>query len=210
MAMLISHEVFFNAVKLAQQDVVAIGGEINAQNIMNAYRNGVFPWYNEGEELLWWCPLERFVLFPEKIKQSQSMEKLLARTQWVFTENKAFLDVIQACRNHPRKQQTDSWINQDLISAFLELQLKGFAKSYEVWENTELIGGFYGIDLGSVFCGESMFSVKNNASKAAFIRFAQKTKHRMIDCQVYSKHLESLGAELISKQNFLTFLDLNL
>lgn len=187
---------------------LAIGGDLSPARLEFAYELGLFPWYNPGEEILWWCPDPRFVLFPQKIKISKSMKKILRDGIFTFTENKCFRQVMQACKDAQRPGQNGSWISEELIESFCTLNQSGRAKSFEAWSYGELVGGFYGVQIGQVFCGESMFSKKPNASKAAFIHFVEENKStlNLIDCQIHSDHLESLGARMISKNAYLQIL----
>lgn len=186
-------------------DIIAVGGDLSPERLWFAYQNGIFPWFNPGEEILWWFPDPRFVLFPEKLKISKSMRKILDRNIFSFTENQCFQEVMRNCMLVPRTGQDGSWISEDMIKSYSILQEKGHAKSIEVWQNNELVGGLYGVVVGRVFCGESMFSKMSNASKAGFIYFV--TQHlqdfELIDCQTHTDHLESLGAEMITAQKFL-------
>lgn len=194
-----------------ENGIIAIGGDLSAQRLQLAYNKGIFPWFNKGENILWWCPDPRFVLFPEELVISKSMSKILNRNIFSFTENQCFETVIRQCSSIQRKGQDDTWISEAMISAYLELHNKGIAKSVEVWQNGLLVGGFYGVIAGKIFCGESMFSKVSNASKAGFINFVinHKKTFTLIDCQVYSEHLESLGARKISKLSFLDLLNKN-
>ena len=190
------------------QGVIAIGGDLRPERLYFAYQLGIFPWYNEDSEILWWCPDPRFVLVPNELKISKSMSKILNRNVFSFTENKNFEMVIRACQTTYRPDQDGTWLNDDLIKSFIELHKHGIAHSIEVWQNEELVGGFYGIKIGRVFCGESMFSKVSNASKAGFINFCKThaDEFDLIDCQVHSEHLESLGAKMIPKKEYLTIL----
>ncbi len=192
----------------SESGVVAIGGDLNPERLHFAYQLGIFPWYNEGEEIFWWCPDPRFVLYPENLKVSKSMRKILRDGVFTFSENKCFRQVLNECRNTIRKGQDGTWLSEILIDALVQLHEDGIAKSIEVWQNAELVGGFYGIQIGKVFCGESMFAKVSNASKAGFIHFIQHHQEELdlIDCQVHSEHLESLGAEMISKSEYLSIL----
>lgn len=191
--------------------LLAIGGDLSTERLKLAYKKGIFPWYNESEPVLWWFPDPRFVLFPEELKVSKSMKKIFRDKVFTITENRAFNQVITNCRHIYRPGQNGTWITDDIMAAYTELHKEGWAKSIEVWQDGELVGGLYGIDLGDVFCGESMFARVSNASKAGFIWFAQKyaDKYKLIDCQIYTPHLESLGAKSISAQEFLEFLEKN-
>jgi len=181
---------------------------LNPERLKLAYEKGIFPWYNENEPIIWWFPNPRFVLFPEELKSSKSMKKILNSNQFHFTENQNFREVIRNCSSIKRKGQTGTWIHEEMVEAYTELHRQGLAKSVEVWKNDDLVGGFYGIEGKRIFCGESMFSKVPNASKAGFINFVQnnKNKYELIDCQVYTSHLESLGAREISSEEFLMYL----
>lgn len=194
-----------------EDGLIAVGGDLSIERLWLAYQLGIFPWYNPDEEILWWCPDPRFVLFPEELKISKSMKKIMERDNFQFTENQNFLEVIEQCGNIKRNHQEGTWITDELKTSFVKLAELGLAKSVEVWQNEKLVGGLYGIQIGDVFCGESMFSKVSNASKAGFIYFIQKNKSslKLIDCQVHTEHLESLGARMISKNEFLHFLKNN-
>ena len=188
--------------------LIAFGGDLSAERIWFAYQNGIFPWFNPGEEILWWFPDPRFVLFPKNLKISKSMKKILKNKQFSFTTNKCFRKVMENCQAMPREGQDGTWISTELIDGFEILHKVGLAKSFEVWENEELVGGFYGLEVGNVFCGESMFSKVSNASKAGFINFVVENanKYTLIDCQIHSEHLESLGAVAIPGKQYLEIL----
>ncbi|HEX9600008.1 MAG TPA: leucyl/phenylalanyl-tRNA--protein transferase [Mariniflexile sp.] len=187
--------------------LLAVGGDLSEARLLQAYKQGIFPWFNEGEPILWWSPNPRFVLFPEKLKVSKSMKQVLKNKGYAVTVNKDFRAVITACSKAKRDGQTGTWITNDMIEAYVRLHNLGYAKSVEVWDNDVLIGGLYGIDLNNgMFCGESMFAKISNASKVALITFIQNTNYKLIDCQVYTSHLESLGAEDIPRNLFLEYL----
>lgn len=188
--------------------LIAFGGDISAERLWLAYQLGIFPWFNPGEEILWWCFDPRFVLLPEELKVSKSMRKILKQGIFTITENKCFVQVMKECQLRQRPGQDGSWISDELIESFTTLHQAGLARSVEVWQNDELVGGLYGLQVGRVFCGESMFSKVSNASKAGFITFVQNNAHNidLIDCQSHTSHLESLGAKMISKHDFLTYL----
>lgn len=195
----------FPDVNSAEDDLVAIGGNLSAGTLINAYRKGIFPWFNPGEIIQWFSPDPRFVLFPGKLKISHSMRNVFNKHLFKFTVDKAFADVIANCRYTKRDIEAGSWIGNEIEIAYKNLFEKGIAHSAEAWQNNELVGGLYGVLLGKVFFGESMFAKESNASKFAFINWAnllQKNGIQLIDCQVYSKHLESLGAEFISRNEF--------
>lgn len=192
----------------SESGIVVVGGDLSAERLELSYSLGIFPWFNEGEEILWWCPDPRFVLFPKELKVSKSMKKVLRDNIFQFSENQCFEEVIRNCSQIKRQGQDGTWITEEMISAYLNLHQKGIAKSVEVWQNGELVGGFYGVEMGNIFCGESMFSRVSNASKAGFIQFVleNQEKYQLIDCQVYTAHLANLGAREIPKMEFLSFL----
>ena len=188
--------------------LLAVGGDLSVERLLLAYENGIFPWFNDDNALiLWWSPNPRFVLFPERLKISKSMSQTLRNNPFVVTVNKDFEAVISECAVAKRHGQSGTWITSQMIKAYTKLHRLGYATSVEVWQNNTLVGGLYGIDLGNgVFCGESMFTKVSNASKVALISFLQNTKYKLIDCQVYTKHLASLGAEEIGRDEFLEYL----
>ncbi len=189
------------------EGLLAVGGDLSTDRLLCAYSNGIFPWFEDEEPLLWWSPDPRFVLFPQDLKISKSMKQVLKRGQFNVTENKAFRDVVENCAFAKREGQYGTWITDDMVEAYIKLHKLGYAKSIEVWENNDLVGGLYGIDLGnSVFCGESMFAKVSNASKVGFITFIQNSNYKLIDCQLHTKHLESLGGVNISRSEFLKYL----
>jgi leucyl/phenylalanyl-tRNA--protein transferase len=192
-----------------ENGLVAVGGNLSFGTLLNAYTNGIFPWYNPGEIIQWYCPDPRFVLFPNKIKISHSMRNVLNKHLFKFTVDKAFADVIKNCRAAKRDGDPGTWISDEIEESYNNLFEKGFAHSAEAWENNELVGGLYGVLIGKVFFGESMFAHKSNASKFALINWAQvlqKNGIELIDCQVYTSHLESMGAEFISRKEFVILL----
>ncbi|MEZ4809548.1 MAG: leucyl/phenylalanyl-tRNA--protein transferase [Allomuricauda sp.] len=204
----------FPPVEAANPDgLLAVGGDLSPDRLLLAYRSGIFPWFNDDALILWWSPDPRMVLFPKKINISKSMRKVLRGDQFRLTQNTCFEQVLEGCAKAERKGQDGTWITPKMKAAYLELFKKGFAKSYEIWEGKELVGGLYGVDMGHVFCGESMFSLKDNASKFAFIKMAQELaqkNYRLIDCQVHTDHLESLGAEPIPRKEYLKILSLRI
>lgn len=192
-----------------ENGLVAVGGNLSSGTLINAYTKGIFPWYNPGEIIQWYAPDPRFVLFPEKIKISHSMRNVFNKHLFKFTVNKAFTQVIQKCRFAKRSVGEGTWIGNDIENAYSDLFKKRFAHSAEAWQNNELVGGLYGVLIGKVFFGESMFANKSNASKFAFIKLIQslqKNGIELIDCQVYSNHLKSLGAEFIPRKEFNSLL----
>ena len=212
MVLLDPYEISFPDPELTDSEsgLLAVGGDLSPERLLFAYQLGLFPWYNEGEEILWWCPDPRFVLFPDEVRVSKSMKKILRDEIFSFTENKCFREVMLQCKNAYRKDQDGTWISDELIDSFTKLHEHGFAKSFEVWQNDDLVGGFYGVQIGNVFCGESMFAKVSNASKAGFLNFIVKNKDlELIDCQIHSEHLESLGARMIPKLEYLKILKRN-
>lgn len=190
-----------------EEGLLAIGGDLSVARLLLAYQSGIFPWFNSGDPVLWWSPDPRFVLFPEKLKVSKSMKQVLKKSDFTVTVNQDFMGVIKACSLAKREGQSGTWITDAMVQAYIKLHQLGYAKSVEVWQEEELVGGLYGLDLDNgVFCGESMFAKVSNASKVAFITFIQNTNYKLIDCQVYTNHLESLGAEDISREAFLKYL----
>jgi leucyl/phenylalanyl-tRNA---protein transferase len=191
-----------------EEGLVAIGGDLSTKRLLEAYPKGIFPWYDEGP-ICWYSPDPRFVLFPSDIRISKSMKQVVNRKQFRFTVNKAFDQVINSCKTINREGQEGTWINDDMLKAYLKMHDLGYAHSAEAWLGNELVGGLYGIRLGKVFFGESMFSKQSNASKFAFIKYVQqlhKEGVELIDCQVYTDHLASLGAMFISRKDFLYLL----
>ena len=190
--------------------IVAFGGDLSLPRLQLAYRSGIFPWFEDGEPITWYSPAERMVLFLEDLKVSKSLKKIIDKKIFEVTFNKAFREVIANCQNVKRSGQLGTWITDDMIHAYCNLHEAGMAKSVEVWESGELVGGLYGIDLGHIFCGESMFSLRSNASKVAFVHLVEKLKREnylLLDCQVYNPHLESLGAVEIDRDDFLMILN---
>lgn len=205
----LTDKIIFPDVNLAEDGLLAIDGDLSTGRLLLAYRSGIFPWYGEGEPICWWSPDPRFVLFPEKLKISKSMMQLLKREAFRITYNQAFEQVIEACAQSLRPGQDGTWITREMIDAYIRLHREGYAHSVEVWEGEKLVGGLYGVLLNKIFCGESMFFRVPNASKYGFIRFVQKLKEKgvqLIDCQIYTDHLASLGAEEISRKEFLLLL----
>jgi len=206
---LLTEEIMFPHPSEADENgLVAIGGDLSSERLIHAYNNGIFPWFNDDEPLLWWSPDPRMVLFPKELRVSKSMRVVLKKELFKITFNTAFESVIQQCAQVKRDDQDDTWITNDMTVAYIELHKQGIATSVEVWQDEVLVGGLYGIDLKEkkVFCGESMFSTVSNASKAAFITLIkelQTKEYNLIDCQMYTKHLESLGAREISRNDFL-------
>ena len=210
----LNDELKFPPVETASEEgIVAIGGDLSMERLLMAYGSGIFPWYNEGEPIIWWCPNPRFVLFPQELRVTKSMQSVLNNGKFRFTINLAFAAVLQHCKTINRKEQEGTWITPDVQKAYTQLHELGYAHSAEAWLNGELVGGLYGIRLGNIFFGESMFSKESNASKFAFINYVkqlQKENVTLIDCQVHTNHLESLGAKMIEREKFMHLLKENL
>jgi leucyl/phenylalanyl-tRNA--protein transferase len=190
--------------------LLAIGGDLSPARLLTAYRRGIFPWYNEGEPILWWSPNPRLVLFPEHLKVSRSLAKRLRNGGFSVTLNQAFASVIRSCAHTPREGQNGTWITPAMERAYLQLRAIGRAHSVECWHENRLVGGLYGVAIGRVFFGESMFSHLPDASKVAFaraVRHLQAHGYELIDCQVHTPHLESLGAMMIPRSEFKKLLD---
>jgi leucyl/phenylalanyl-tRNA--protein transferase len=203
----LSKELFFPPVsETDSHGILAIGGDLSPERLVLAYKSGIFPWFEEGEPIFWWSPNFRMVLFPEELVVSKSMRNILNRNIFTVTFNRNFREVISNCQKTKRDGQNGTWITNDMIEAYCKLNELGIAKSVEVWQNDELAGGLYGIDLGHVFCGESMFSKVSNASKVAFItlvNYLKSANYKVLDCQVYNEHLESLGCREIDRTDFM-------
>ncbi len=204
---ILSNDLYFPAVEMADEDgILAIGGDLGIERLLLAYRNGIFPWYNEDEPIVWWSPDPRFVLFPENLKISSSMQTVINSGRFRFTINTAFAEVIGHCKIISRKGQHGTWISPAIQQAYTKLHELGYAHSAEAWIDGKLAGGLYGVRIGNVFFGESMFSKENNASKFAFIKYTQQLQKEnvsLIDCQVHTSHLESLGASMIPRSTFI-------
>jgi leucyl/phenylalanyl-tRNA--protein transferase len=204
---LLPDNIVFPDPALADDDgLLAVGGDLSTERLMLAYKSGIFPWFSEDDPILWYAPHERCVVFPDKVKVSKSMAKVLRSGSFRITWDTAFEEVIESCSALPRKDQDGTWITPEMKAAYIRLHALGVAHSVEVWHQQELAGGLYGIIVNHVFCGESMFSRMPNASKAAFISLCRSEKFTMIDCQVPNNHLLSLGAELISREDYLAIL----
>ena len=192
--------------------ILAFGGDLSPERLQLAYANGIFPWFEDGEPITWWSPNPRMVLFLDELVISKSMRNVLNRNIFRVTFNQNFRDVISNCQNIKRDGQNGTWITNDMIEAYCKLNELGIAKSVEVWQDEVLVGGLYGVDLGHVFCGESMFSIVSNASKVAFVTLVKQLKianYKLLDCQVYNPHLESLGCREIDRNEFMSILNVS-
>jgi leucyl/phenylalanyl-tRNA--protein transferase len=202
----------FPPVKFADKNgIIAIGGDLSPERLLNAYSNGIFPWYNEGEPIIWWSPDPRLVLFTDELHISKSMKKIIKKNEFEITFNKSFENVIKNC-SLPRTNEKDTWIHQEMINAYIRLHKLGYAISTEVWKKDNLVGGLYGVGMGKCFFGESMFYFESNASKLGIIALTKKLKSLgfpFIDCQVKTEHLISLGAREIPRNKFAKLLELN-
>ena len=207
---ILTNDLHFPPIELSDASgLLAIGGDLSTQRLLLAYRSGIFPWFNKEDPICWWSPDPRFVLFPKELKVSKSMQQVIKKKQFAFTVNKAFADVIMHCKNTLRQGQHGTWITNEMEDAYIKLHEQGYAHSGEAWSNGKLVGGFYGIKSGHIFFGESMFSLQSNASKFAFIHYVQllqKENVQLIDCQLHTNHLESLGARMIERDSFKKYL----
>ncbi len=204
----LTKDIEFPPTELAEPDgLLAVGGDLSVPRLMLAYQSGIFPWYSDDTPILWYAPHERFVLFPHELRISKSMRKILKQGVFTVTTNTAFAKVIDACSQIEREGQDGTWITDDMKAAYIKLHKKGVAHSVDVWQNNELVGGAYGVEVGNVFCGESMFSKVSNASKVALITLCQTGKYKLVDCQVHTSHLESMGARMISREEYMQILN---
>ena len=208
---ILSNEISFPKLESAESSgLLAVGGDLSLSRLKLAYRSGIFPWYSEGEPILWYSPDPRMVLFPDELKIAKSMRHIIRSNRFHVTFNQGFEEVIRNCKNIDRTNQGQggTWITNEMLDSYIKLHKEGIAKSVEVWEEDELVGGLYGVEAGTVFCGESMFSKVSNASKVALVSLVQNKEkaYNLIDCQVYNDHLASLGAREIPREDFISFL----
>jgi leucyl/phenylalanyl-tRNA--protein transferase len=207
----LTDELYFPPAETADRHgIVAIGGDLRPERLTLAYSSGIFPWFGDGEPILWWAPPKRMVLFFDELKISKSMRNVINRKLFHVTFNEHFDAVIENCRKTPREEQEGTWITKEMLIAYRQLHEMGFAKSVEVWQGETLVGGLYGVDLGHMFSGESMFSHVSNASKFGFIALAAKLQsegYKLLDCQIYNDHLASLGAREIPRKDFMAILN---
>ncbi|THF48799.1 leucyl/phenylalanyl-tRNA--protein transferase [Flavobacterium supellecticarium] len=189
--------------------ILAVGGDLSTERLLLAYNSGIFPWFEDGEPITWWAPDPRMVLLLDELNISKSMRNILNRNIFTVTFNSDFRAVISNCQSIKREGQNGTWITDDMIEAYCKLHELGHAQSVEVWQDDQLVGGLYGVDLGHIFCGESMFAKVSNASKVAFIKLVEYLKannYLLLDCQVYNEHLESLGAFEVNRESFMKVL----
>lgn len=208
----LNEEPFFPDPKDAEEGIVAVGGDLTPLRLLEAYRSGIFPWFSEDDPIFWWSPDPRYIVFPSEVKVSKSMRKVLRDQTFTITYNKDFNSVINACALIPRNGQEGTWITEEMEDAYVRLHQLGFVQSVEVWQDEQLVGGLYGVVLGKCFFGESMFATVSNASKAGFITLAQRLEElnfQLIDCQIETEHLKSLGSKPISRDLFLDILKEN-
>ena len=203
----LNEDLIFPDPALAEPDgLLAVGGDLSVDRLVLAYQEGIFPWYSDDTPILWYSPHERFVLFPDELHISSSMKRTLNSNRFTITHDQCFADVIEACSAVERKDQDGTWITADMKRAYIDLHKRGHAHSIEIWQNNELVGGMYGVAVGHVFCGESMFSKISNASKTAVINLCKSGKYKLLDCQVHSEHMESMGARMISRKEYMAIL----
>lgn len=206
----LTKELYFPPAEEASFDgILAIGGDLSPERLILAYKSGIFPWFDDNEPILWWSPPRRMVVFPKVYKTSKSIRNIINRNIFKVTFNTRFKEVIKSCQQIKRQGQYGTWLTDDMVDAYLKLHEMGLAKSIEVWQDDELVGGLYGVDLGKVFCGESMFSKVSNASKIGFvwlINHLKENNYLLLDCQVHNDHLEKLGAFEIERDVFLKIL----
>jgi leucyl/phenylalanyl-tRNA---protein transferase len=206
----LTKELFFPPIsQTTPQGILAAGGDLSPERLLLAYQNGIFPWYEDSDPILWWCPEQRMVLFFDELKISHSMRNIINQKTFYVTFNQSFKEVMINCQKAKREGQYGTWITDEMIDSYTELFEMKKAISVEVWQNKELVGGLYGVDLGHVFCGESMFSLVSNASKMAFIslvKYLKERNYKLLDCQIYNDHLNSLGCREIPRTEFMTIL----
>jgi len=208
------HANIFPPVHLSDENgLLAVGGDLSVDRLLEAYSCGIFPWYSENDPILWWSPDPRMILIPEEIRISRSLRQTLSRKDFKITFDRAFDMVIRSCASVNAKKHGDTWITEDMINAYIQLHKAGYAHSVEAWHEDRLAGGLYGISLGTAFFGESMFTIMSNASKAAFATLATtlcKMNFSLIDCQISTPHLASLGAVEVTRDDFLGRLNTSL
>jgi leucyl/phenylalanyl-tRNA--protein transferase len=196
--------------ELAEPDgLLAVDGDLSTERLLLAYQSGIFPWYSDETPILWYAPHERFVLYRDELVISSSMKRFLRKGLFRVTMDACFEKVIEACSTVEREGQDGTWITDDMKNAYIKLHHEGYARSIEVWQQGELVGGMYGVPIGKIFCGESMFSKASNASKTALIHLCQSGVYDLVDCQVYTDHLASMGARMIPQKDYMALLQNN-
>lgn len=208
---ILTDDLFFPPIERADENgLLALGGDLNPERLLLAYKSGIFPWFNEQDPICWWSPDPRFVLFPAELRISHSMQTVIRKKIFEFRVNTHFASVIANCKNATRSGQPGTWITDEMEEAYTRLHQLGYAHCAEAWCNNKLVGGLYGVRLGNLFFGESMFSLQSNASKFSFIQYVellQKENVVLIDCQLHTEHLESLGARMIRRDQFKKFVE---
>lgn len=210
---LLDDRIIFPAIENAEEGILAIGGDLSPERLLAAYQNGIFPWYNEDDPIIWHAPEERFILLLDELHISKSMRRVLNSNKFTYTVDTNFSFVIQQCAQVERKNEDGTWITEEMIDAYINLHQIGFAHSVEVWQDDKIVGGLYGVSLGKCFFAESMFHTATNASKFAIIKLVELLKQKdfhFIDAQVYTKHVETLGAKNITRNNFMQMLHKNI
>ena len=206
----LTDELIFPPVEQATKEgILAIYGDLSVERLLLAYRQGIFPWFSEGEPIIWWSPDPRMVLFPEKLHVSKSLQRLITGKRFQVTFDRCFPNVVMNCAQATRMDQPGTWITEEMMTAYGRLHEQGHAHSVEVWQQDQLVGGLYGVSVGACFCGESMFSHVSNASKVALVHLVKRLKQlqfQLIDCQVHTPHLERMGAELLPRSLYINFL----
>lgn len=206
----LSDDLVFPNPELSEEDgLLAVGGDLSVDRLLVAYSNGIFPWYNKDEPILWWCPKPRFILKPEDIRISKSMKKIIKKGEFVVTFDNDFEGVISNCKSM-RENEEGTWITDEMMQAYINMHNEGYALSVETYLDGELVGGLYGVIIGKCYFGESMFSKVSNASKIALITLAQRLQElnfEFIDCQVYTSHLESMGAKMVEWDEFKSMIN---
>ncbi len=203
----LDERLLFPDTSLAEEDgLLAVGGDLSTERLLLAYQHGIFPWYSEDTEILWYAPHKRFVLYPDEVKISKSMKQIMLSGRFFVTYNHCFEQVIEACSSINRVGQDGTWITNAMKAAYSKLHHLGYAHSVEVWEQDKLVGGLYGVQIGNVLCGESMFSKASNASKTALISLCKNGNYSLIDCQLHTHHLETMGARFMSREEYLLIL----
>lgn len=207
---LLTESLYFPSPHLAEKDgLLAIGGDLKVERLILAYSMGIFPWYSKNSPILWWSPDPRYVIFIDRFHIPKRLKRLYKKNLFSFTINKCFKKVIEQCAEVHTEKDGSTWITEEMIIAYYELHKKGFAHSIETWQNDRLVGGLYGVSIGKVFSGESMFSLMSNASKLALVflfHHLKQKNYKMIDCQIISKHLKQFGAEPIPRKEYLNYL----
>ncbi|MFW2490530.1 leucyl/phenylalanyl-tRNA--protein transferase [Clostridium chromiireducens] len=207
----LTKDIIFPPTELSEEDgLLAVGGDLSLDRLLLAYCNGIFPWYNEGEPILWWCPKPRFIIIPDEVKISKSMKKVIKKNELKVTFNRDFEGVISNCKNTRESNNEETWISNDMKNAYINLFNHGYGMSVETYIDEELVGGLYGVKIGKCFFGESMFTKTSNASKIALIKLAERLRDEnfiFIDCQMHTDHLESMGGKYVDWDTYTYLLN---